>query len=171
MTARMLIRSLLLAACVCVAPGAVANDKQPGEGDVAPTPLGLSRDGDKLETTQYKGRILVVTFWASWCAPCRAELPVLEGLQIAMGKERVQVVAVNIEDRDQFKRISRNMPAFNLQIAHDLGKRAHDAYGVKGIPHLVIIGRDGKIVRRYIGYNEDSIAYILEDIKKALAAG
>ncbi len=161
--------AVLLLTLVPLTPG-LADEKQPGVGDVAPAPLGLSRDGDKLDVGQYKGKVLVVTFWASWCAPCRAELPVLEGLQITMGKEKVQVVAINIEDRDQYKRITRSMPPFTLQIAHDMGKAAATAYGVKGIPHLLIIGRDGKIVRKHIGYNEESIAYILEDIKKALAA-
>lgn len=165
------LRRTVLAAIACLPLLGTADGKPPGAGDEAPAPLGLSRDGERLEASAYRGKILVVTFWASWCAPCRAELPVLEGLQIAMGKERVQVVAINIEDRDQFRRISRNMPAFNLQMAHDIGRRAHDAYGVKAIPHLLIIGRDGKIVRKYIGYNEDSIVHILEDIKKALAAG
>lgn len=160
--------ALILLALLPIASGMAADEKRPGEGDLAPAPLGRSRDGDTLDITQYKGKVLVVTFWASWCAPCRAELPVLEGLQIAVGKERVQVVAINIEERDQFKRITRTMPPFALQITHDINKRAHNAYGVKGIPHLLIIGRDGKIVRKHVGYNEDSIANILEDIKKAL---
>ena len=72
----------------------------PQIGDKAPTRLGLSRYGDSLETTQYAGKVLVVTFWASWCAPCRAEMPMLEGLQRVVGKNKLEVVSLNIETRD-----------------------------------------------------------------------
>jgi thiol-disulfide isomerase/thioredoxin len=152
-------------------PGPAAEDgKQPGAGEVAPLPLGRTRDGDALETTQFKGKVLVVTFWASWCGPCLRELPILEGLQVA-AKDRVRVVAINIEERDVFRRFSGRLPPLTLQIAHDLNKRASTAYGVKGIPHMVIIGRDGVIVSKHVGYGEDSLTHILEDVNQALRAG
>ncbi|APV50026.1 hypothetical protein BWI17_10230 [Betaproteobacteria bacterium GR16-43] len=159
--------SFLLSFLLCISAAAAAGE-MPGAGDVAPTGLGLSRSGQALDRKQFEGKVLVVTFWASWCGPCRAELPVLEGLQIAAGKEKIQVVAVNIESREDYKRIMRNMPAMTLEIAHDPNKTNSTAYGVKGIPHLVIIGRDGKIVRVHRGYGEDSINHILADIKKAI---
>ena len=69
-------------------------------GDVPPPFLGTNLDGDEITTSNFAGKILIVTFWASWCGPCQKELPMLEGIQRVAGKDKVQVVAINIEDRD-----------------------------------------------------------------------
>ena len=139
-------------------------------GDTPPPRLGVTIDGKEIETGQHAGKVLVVTFWASWCGPCRKELPLLEGIQRA-GKDKVQVVAVNIEDRDKFRQISKALaPSLTLTLTHDFSKQSSDAYGVKGIPHLVIIGRDGKIIKIHRGYSEDSVESILAEINGALAA-
>jgi thioredoxin-related protein len=93
----------------------------------------------------------------------------LEGLQRA-ARDRVQVVAVNIEDREQFRRVARTLSSLTLKITHDYDKSAHDAYGVKGIPHMVIIGRDGKVIAVHRGYSEEAIDGFLAEINEALAA-
>ena len=141
----------------------------PGPGDTPPPGLGVTMDGSPVEVGQSAGKVTVVTFWASWCGPCRKELPMLEGLQ-RVAKDRVQVVAVNIEDRDQFRRVARALDTLTLKITHDYNKSARDAYGVKGIPHMLIIGRDGRILAVHRGYSENAIDGILDEINAALAA-
>lgn len=159
-----------LAACTLMgaAADAGAAKSQPAIGSDAPAPLGLKRDGTQVEATQFKGKVLVVSFWASWCGPCRAELPVLEGIQ-RVGKERVQVVVVNIEQREQFRRNAKTLESLALAFTHDHNKLAADTYGVEGIPHMVIVGRDGRIVRRHVGYSEDALQPIVDDINSELA--
>ena len=142
----------------------------PGPGDIPPPSLGRTRDGDEIDTTQYAGKVLVVTFWASWCGPCRAELPVLEGLKKA-ARGSVEVVAVNIESREQFRALARHLSSLTVTLTHDNGKRQHDAYGVNGIPHMVIIGRDGKILNIHRGYSEASLDGFVAEINAALAKG
>ena len=90
---------VLAAIPLCIAAVAFA---RPGPGDTPPAGLGLATNGTAAEVGQSAGKVTVVTFWASWCAPCRKELPMLEGLQRA-AKDRVQVVAVNIDTRDSEK--------------------------------------------------------------------
>jgi thiol-disulfide isomerase/thioredoxin len=145
-------------------PGKVAIGSEP------PPALGTTLDGKEVNTKDYAGKILVVTFWASWCGPCKAELPILENLQNA-GKGSIQVVAVNIEERDQFRRVARALSTLKLQITHDNGKWASDAYGVKGIPHMVIIGGDGKVRNVHRGYGEGMIPQLVDEINAALAEG
>jgi thiol-disulfide isomerase/thioredoxin len=139
-------------------------------GDSPPPFLGTNLDGDEIDASQFAGKILVVTFWASWCGPCKKELPLLEGIQRVAGKERVQVVAINIEDRDVYRKLARGLKSgFTLSINHDTGKKASGAYGVHGIPHLVLIGRDGKVIAVHRGYSDEGIDAIIAEINKALA--
>ncbi len=159
-----------LALVFCVMAGhAFAADKLV-PGDKPPASLGQTRDGESIETTQYAGKVLVVTFWASWCGPCKKELPVLEGIQRIGGKDRIQVVAVNIEDSDQFRKVAKALASLTLTLTHDYRKKSSEAYGVHGIPHMVIIGRDGKIVNVHRGYSEDALDSIVAEINTALAA-
>ena len=94
----------------------------PGPGDFPPPSLGRTRDGDEIATTQFAGKVLVVTFWASWCGPCRAELPVLEGLKKA-ARGSVEVVAVNIESREQFRTIARHLSSLTVSASLSGGCR------------------------------------------------
>jgi thiol-disulfide isomerase/thioredoxin len=148
-----------------------ANATKLKPGDTPPPSLGTNLDGDGVDAGRYAGKVLVVTFWASWCAPCKRELPLLEGIQRVAGKDKVQVVAINIEDRDTYRKLSRGLKTYTLSINHDYGRKASEAYGVSGIPHLVLIGRDGRIISVHRGYSEEGIDSIIEEINRALASG
>lgn len=141
----------------------------PGAGDMAPDVLGKTLDGKAVKVSDHAGKVVVVSFWATWCAYCLKELPILEGVQKLGGAANVQVIAVNTEDRDMFRHVSRELKKMTLKLAYDPDKAGAQAYGVKGIPHLVIIGRDGKIVEVYRGYSEASLDGIIASINLAIA--
>src|SRR5258705_7514961 len=109
MALRAFILSILFL-CACVAQGA---DRRPGAGDAAPVALGLDRDGNAIEVAKDGSKVHVVTFWATWRAPCRKELPMLEGIQ-RVAKDRVRVVAVNIEERAKFRTIAKTLESLTL---------------------------------------------------------
>jgi thiol-disulfide isomerase/thioredoxin len=161
----MRIAPVLLLAMAGSAFGAAA--LKVGPGDVPPPELGSTLAREDVRTTDFAGKVLVVTFWASWCPPCRRELPLLEGLQRA-AKGRVQVVAVNIEDYEKFRAVARTLKPLAVTITHDDWKKSSDAYGVSGIPHLVLIGRDGKVLQVHRGYSEEGIDQILAEITAQL---
>ena len=163
--------AVLAAVALLVAPLLQASTAPPipGVGDIPPPRLGVTRDGDDVETNQFAGKVLVVTFWASWCGPCRKELPLLEGIQ-RVAKDQVKVVAVNIEERDQYRRVARALESLTISITHDYNKAAAEAYGVKGIPHMLIIGRDGRIQKIHRGYSEEGVDRIIAEINAALAS-
>jgi len=172
-------RRLFSPACLLViflfgASAAGAATETPGKvaiGDVPPPLVGVTADGDQVEVTQFAGKVLVVTFWASWCGPCMKELPMLEGIQKVAGKERMQVVAINIEEREKFRKVSRALSSLTLQVTHDYLKKSSDAYGVHGIPHMLIIGRDGKVIAVHRGYGDSSLDSIIAEVNAALAKG
>ena len=143
----------------------------PVAGDIAPNELGKTLSGDKVLLSNYAGKVVIVSFWATWCGYCLKELPVLEGIQkVAGAKHNLQVIAVNTEDRDTFRFVSRKLSTLTLGMAYDPQNIGQAAYGVKGIPHLVIIGRDGVIIRVYRGYGEETLNQITDDINLAIGA-
>jgi thiol-disulfide isomerase/thioredoxin len=139
-------------------------------GDTPPDDLGRSRNGDEILISARHGKVVVVTFWASWCGYCRKELPMLAGLQEAAGKDRLEVVAVNFQDdRDVYRALLRKLKGVQLTMTHDATGRIGDAYGVKGIPHLLVIGRNGRVAFKATGYGEESIQEILDAVNGELA--
>lgn len=142
----------------------------PVAGDAAPLFVGRTLDGEAPSLANFSGKVVVVTFWASWCPPCLKELPILEGIQKTAGKNSIQVIAVNIESQAVFRRLAGRLASLELMLAHDDGAAGRQAYGVSGIPHMVIIGRDGRIVRVNRGYDESALDRIVADINRALAA-
>ena len=94
----------------------------------------------------------------------------LAGLQAAAGKDRLEVVAVNFQDdRDVYRGLLRRLKDVQLTMTHDATGRIGDAYGVKAIPHLLVIGRDGKVAFKAAGYGEESLQEILDAVNGELA--
>lgn len=160
--------AILLAAVAIFWGTAIA--AEPEVGDLAPPGLGVSADGREVSATDYAGKVLAVTFWASWCAPCLRELPMLEAIQKTAGRNQIQVVAINIEDRQQFRRLSRALSDFQLLITHDSTGQSAIAFGNKAVPHLIIIGRDGRIQKVHKGYSEKMLDSIIAEVNAALLA-
>lgn len=162
-------RVRILAATMLLSLSFAAAAAAPKAGDVPPASLGTTFEGDPVLFAKYKGKAVVVSFWATWCTYCLKELPILNGIQGA-GKGRVQVIAVNTEDRAVFRRVRGLLGGLAIELAYDPLKEAQTAFGVQGIPHMVIIGRDGKIVSVHRGYDESSLDGITDDINKAIGA-
>jgi thiol-disulfide isomerase/thioredoxin len=141
--------------------------RPPAVGDRAPDYVGRGRDRKPITVATHAGRVVVISFWASWCAPCRRELPVLEGLQRA-GKGHIQVIAVNCEDREHFAASIAVLTAFTVLFSNDEDRRAQKSYGVDGLPHMVIVGRDGNVVSTHSGYGDGVIDDIVEEVNAAL---
>jgi len=140
----------------------------PDVGDIAPEQVGKNLAGEQLVLTNYRGKAVVVSFWATWCQYCLKELPILEGVQKQAGGEHMQVIAINTESRETYREAAKVLKNFSLILAHDTGDKAAKAYGVDGIPHMVIIGPDGRILKVYRGYDESELGDIVADINHAL---
>lgn len=141
----------------------------PAAGDMAPDEFGKTIKGETPKLADYAGKVMVVSFWATWCGYCLKELPILEGIQ-QTAKGQVQVIAINTEPRDEFKGIERALRTLTMKLTYDPDQKGATAYGVKGIPHLVIIGKDGKIIEVHRGYGEGTLPQIVDAINLAIAA-
>ena len=149
---------------------AAESEKSPKvmRGDVPPdVVLGLTRSGDTIKIDQFPGTVRVVTFWASWCAPCRQEIVMLNKLA-EVAQDRLKVISVNIEDRQQFKDVTRQFFQSKVIMTNDPSRRAQYLYGVNGIPHMVIVGKDGKVSKVERGYDERALPQFLHELQDEL---
>lgn len=158
---------LLALLLVFVTGSAIAQIKS---GDIPPDNLGTDRQGEEVRISAHRGKVVIVTFWASWCGYCLKELPVLDRLQRAAGKPLLEVVAVNYkEDRRYFRAMRRRLKDSVLTLTNDPYGSLGDAYGVKGLPHLVMIDKAGKVAHVHTGYGEKTLDRLIEQINRLLA--
>ncbi len=139
-------------------------------GDTPPDVFGKDESGQPITLAGLRGKVVVVSFWASWCGYCRKELPVLEGIQKTVGKSRIEVIAVNSrEDRRTYRALLRQLGKFEFTMTGDWNGVVSDAYGVSAIPHMFMIGKDGTVAHVYRGYSEESLPGIVDDLNAMLA--
>lgn len=132
-------------------------------GDAPPDLLGTSQAGEEVRISDLRGKVVVVTFWASWCTYCLKEMPILEGLQRAVGNDRMEVVAINLkESRRTYRAILRQLKDVGLTMTHDRDGSISKAFGVEAVPRLFMIDKDGRVAYRHTGYSEDSLPLIVE---------
>lgn len=107
--------------------------------------------GDSLSLDDLNGNVALVSFWASWCGPCRQELPLLDSLHRAIDRPEFEVVGIN-EDVDE--RAAREFAdELGLSFTNLLGRgRMRGRYHYSGLPYSVLLDRDGRIVREYYGF-------------------
>jgi thiol-disulfide isomerase/thioredoxin len=138
-------------------------------GDTPPDYLGKDPDFREVRLADHRGRIVLVTFWASWCSYCRKELPVLDVLQRAAG-ERLVTVAVNVEDpAEVYKAMRRQLKDTPMRFTWDKKGEVAKQWDVRSYPNLYVIDQNGVIDSVHIGFGDGSFEEILEDVNALLA--
>lgn len=114
------------------------------------------RDGGARTASEFRSRLTVLHFWASWCLPCRDELPALVALQSDLGKEGVRVVAVSVDRLgwDVIDRTTEKLGVRELELYHDQDKEATVALGIEALPTTIIVDALGREVARMRGQGE-----------------
>lgn len=132
-----------------------ATDRPVG-GDVPPDFVGLDAEGNRVLVSAFRGKVVALVFWASWCGQCRSELPLLEKLQQGVGRDHLEVIAVNYKEslRD-YRRLRRNLK-YTMTMTHDPEGEVGATYGVRGVPHLVLVDRSGTIAYVNIGFDSET---------------
>ena len=101
----------------------------------------------------YKGKVVLMNVWATWCGPCRTEMPSIQALHEALGPKGLHVVAVSIDDPGQADAIRKFVAEYKLtfEVLHDSTKAVQGAYQTTGVPETFIIAADGTIRKKFIG--------------------
>jgi cytochrome c biogenesis protein CcmG/thiol:disulfide interchange protein DsbE len=145
--------------------GIVANAMK--VGDVAPEFTRTDVSGKQVQLSQYQGRLILLNFWASWCAPCREEMPLFSKWQRDLGSRGLQVVGVSMDDdAGEVKKFLAAYPVTYPIVMGDAGF-AGQFGGVLGLPLSYLIDARGRVVARYQG--EVDLAKMEAKVKELLA--
>lgn len=142
------------------------------EKEGAPNFVAKDLDGEEVELASFKGKVVILNFWASWCGPCIEEVPSLIKL-VKEFKGDVQLIAVsgdsNRADIDVFMKSFPEMKGENIHIIYDEDRSLMKQFQVTRLPESLVLGLDQKLVKKVVGsiewYNADSVAYIQSILK------
>lgn len=123
-------------------------------------------DGTERSLEEYRGKIILLNFWATWCAPCRKEMPALDELQAELGGEDFTVlpIATGRNTETGLRKFFEEEGIANLPILTDPKQELARAFAVLGLPITVILDRDGNEIARLMGdaeWNSDSAKAII----------
>lgn len=128
-------------------------------------------DSTRGRLSDYAGDVVVLNFWATWCAPCREEMPSLQILQDRFEGDGLEVVTMAFGRHNpvQMKRFWQDAGITSLPLHLDAGTELARALGVRGLPHTVILNRQGEIVAQLIGETDWSAPETTALIRSFLA--
>ena len=151
MTSR-LWRLLALAALIIPLPAAAFNFA-PTEPKPVPALTFFDGAGNEVTLADFRGELVVLNLWATWCAPCRREMPSLDRLQAKYGNDGLEVIALSLDRGDvaKVRAFFDELAIANLAIYHDPKGRAGRELGAPGLPTTVVIDRTGQEVGRLLG--------------------
>lgn len=133
----------------------------------APELILTGLDGNLYRVKDYKGRVVILHFWASWCVPCRVEMPALQSLYKELGNKGLVVLGV-AEDSSKNVMAFQDEHGLGLPVLIDQYGKGMRAYGIKAIPSSVVIGRDGAIKAYVVGKRDYASPEAVEFFKKFL---
>jgi thiol-disulfide isomerase/thioredoxin len=128
-------------------------------------------DGEAHALKDYRGKVVMINFWATWCPPCRREIPSMEAVYQSLADEGFVVLAVNEwETPDQVFPYIGQLDVFpSFPILFDRDGKLSEAYGIKGLPTTVLVDRQGRIVYRAIGgrdFNHPEVKGLIRELTR-----
>ncbi len=121
-------------------------------GNLAPDFSLMNMEGESVTLSQFRGKVVMLNFWATWCPPCRMEIPSMERLHNRLKGQDFVILAVNVEREGKAA-----VAAFNQELPHsfpvllDDSKQVQGRYKVRSYPETFIIDKDGVIVEKVLG--------------------
>ncbi|WP_224984466.1 TlpA family protein disulfide reductase [Geomonas agri] len=139
------------------------------KGDPAPPIKLTTTSGQPITLNNYKGYVLVMDFFATWCIPCKESIPHLNSLKAKYGKQGLQVLGVSVDegsDHDVKNFINERRISYPVAIA---GEDMQTEYGLRSIPTVFVINKKGVVVERFQGFSDQTAKTMEDTIKRLLA--
>lgn len=122
-----------------------------------------------LDFNAYKGKVLLIDFWATWCPPCKKSMPFLNNLRNERLQEGFEIIAINVdEDSDEAKQFLAAHPV-DYKIAFDRKGHCPGIFEVKAMPSSYLVDKTGKIRKVHLGFRDEDQAMLRDQISALLA--
>ncbi len=147
-----------------------ADGKRSEVGSLAPDFTLKDLQGRDVRLSGYRGRVVLLDFWATWCPPCKATVPELVALEHKYGGKGLVVLAVSLDDGSN---TAAKLSAFSREHAINytvlLGNEdVEKKYNIDSIPAMYVIGRDGRILNLHMGYMENLQGIVSSEIDRLI---
>lgn len=168
------VRETLIAS-VLVLGGCTGKDgaagRQAEQGTPAPTLQGKTVGGDYIQLSDFAGQVVLLNVWATWCKPCKQELPELGRLHRDLSDRGFTVLGVTVDKVQAMPAVKHFIKQYDLQYPMIFDPDGHSvgAYDIKGYPTSFIIGRDGTLRWRRDGMIQDNDGALDKQLEAALA--
>jgi peroxiredoxin len=127
-----------------------------------------ARGGQNVSLAQYKGQVVMINFWASWCGPCRQEMPLLESIYKKYNKLGFTMLGVNVEPDSNAANAWLKATPVSFPILYDTESKVSKLYDVAGMPTSVIIDRAGKVRLIHRSYRPGDENEYLDSIRSLI---
>ena len=167
---RAAVGTALLAALVACDSTATGDFAPLQRGDQVPAYGAATLAGDSLALDALSGRPVVLNIWATWCPPCREEMPALQALHDRYSEQGLAVIAVSLDASGADAATFAEELGLTMRMLHDPASRVTRAFRTTGVPETFLIGADGRIVRRWIGAFDPLADDVIASVESALAS-
>ena len=139
-----------------------------GIRDEAPDFTLKSLDGNNLRLEEFRGKVVLINFWASWCGPCRQEMPLLDRLHHRYEDTGFTVLGVNVEGDSKPAQEIVDKTKVTFPVLIDEGQKVSELYDLEAMPSTIVIDRDGVIRYIHLGYKPGDESKYVEVVKKLI---
>ncbi|MDR0429931.1 MAG: TlpA family protein disulfide reductase [Tannerellaceae bacterium] len=139
-------------------------------GDVMPAFTIVSDNGSEFKSVSLQGKVVLITFFATWCPPCQKELAAVQEMLWPKYQNNVNFVMLVIgrEHSDEELATYNEKKGFSFPLYPDKNRSIYSKFAKSLIPRVYLIGKDGKVVYAATGYNENDFAGLMNQIEKAI---
>jgi thiol-disulfide isomerase/thioredoxin len=128
----------------------------------------LQGENGMVNLADYKGKVVYLDFWASWCSPCKDSFPWMSAMQKKYKEQGVEFIAINVDRKAQDAKAFLLKTPAEFTVAFDHKGSTPKAYEVMGMPTAFLIDREGKVINSHIGFNDKDKATYEKHIQQAL---
>jgi peroxiredoxin len=155
-------------ALVCGAFAASSLASSGMEGQTAPDFALKSSTGENLRLSEYRGDVVMINFWATWCGPCRQEMPLLDELYNRYQRVGFNLLGVNIDDDSGRAMQMAEELGIDFPVLFDARKEVSRLYDVEAMPVTVLVDREGRVRYVHHGYKPGYEEMYLDQIRSLL---